>query len=81
MWFIHFKSPLLQVFWKRWIIAKINIVKFELSSRRKKLDLKHNTVLSMFQKKKKCFSYNNLGPFEYIVAVTRDCKFSGSMIN
>ena len=82
MWFIHLKSQLLQAFCKRWINLKIEIVKFELSSRRKMFDLKHGNVLGMFQKKL-CYRYNQLGviPFEYIADVTRDGKFAGSMIN
>ena len=45
-------------------------------------DLKHGNVLGMFQKKL-CYRYNHLGviPFEYIAGVTRDGKFTGSMIN
>ena len=56
------------------------VVKFEFSSR-KIFNLKHSTVLSMFQKKL-CYGYNNhLGaiPFEYVAGVTRDGKFPGSM--
>ena len=61
---------------------KIEIVKFELSSRSKIFHLKPSNVLSMFQKKL-CYRYNHLGviPFEYIAGVTRDGKFPGSMIN
>ena len=61
---------------------EIDIVKFEFSLRSKLFDLKHSTVLSMFQKKL-CYCYNNLGviPFEYIAGVTRGGKFAGSMIN
>ena len=61
---------------------KIEIVKFELSSRSKMFGLKHGNVLGMFQKKL-CYRYNHLGviPFEYIAGVTRDGKFAGSMIN
>ena len=61
---------------------KIEIVKFELSSRSKMFDLKHGNVLGMIQKKL-CYRYNHLGviPFEYIAGVTRDGKFAGSMIN
>ena len=80
--FFHLKSQLLQTFCKRWIISKIEIVKFELSSYSKIFDLTHSTVLSMFQKKL-CYCYNNLGAisFEYIAGVTADGKFSGSLIN
>ena len=72
---IHLKSHLLQAFCKRWIILKIEHVKFKLFSRSKVFDLKHSTVLIMFQKKL-CYSYNHLGviPFEYIAGVTRDDK-------
>ena len=82
MWFIHLKRQLLQAFWKRWIISKIDTVKFEFSSRSKIIDLKHCTVLSMFQKKL-CYGYNHIGviPFEYIAGVTRDGKLAESMIN
>ena len=82
MWFIHFKSWLLKAFCKRWINLKIEILKFELSSRSKMFDLKHNNVLSMFQKKS-CYRYNHPGviPFEYIAGVTRDGKFDESMIS
>ena len=82
MWFINLKSQLLQAFFKRWINLKIEIVKFELSSRSKMFDLKHSNVLSMFQKKL-CYRYNHLGviPFEYVAIVTRDGKFAGSMLN
>ena len=82
MWFIHLKLQLLQAFCKRWIISKIDILKFEFSLRSKMFDLKHSTVLSMFYKKL-CYSYNNLSVilFEYISGVTRDGKFAGSMIN
>ena len=82
MWFINLKSQLLQAFFKRWIHLKIEIVKFELSSRSKMFDLKHSNVLSMFQKKL-CYRYNHLGviPFEYVAIVTRDGKFAGSMLN
>ena len=82
MWFIHLKLQLLQTFCKRWIISKIDIVKFEFSLRSKIFDLMHSTVVSMFQKKL-CYGYNHLGeiPFEYIAGVTRDGKFAGSMIN
>ena len=82
MWFIHLKLQLLKAFCKRWIISKIYIAKFGFSLRSKIFDLKHSTVLRMFQKKL-CYGYNHLGviPFEYIAGVTRDGKFAGSMIN
>ena len=82
MGFIHLKLQLLQAFCKRWIISKIDILKFEFSLRSKIFDLKHSTVRSMFYKKL-CYGYNHLGviPFEYIAGVTRDGKFTGSMIN
>ena len=61
---------------------KIDIEKFEFSSRSIIFDLKHSTLLSIFQKKL-CYPYNHLGviDFEYIAGVTRDGKFAGSMIN
>ena len=57
-------------------------MKFEIYSQREISDLRHSTVLSMFQKKI-YYCYNNLGviPFEHIAGVTRDGKFAESMIN
>ena len=49
MWFIHLKSQLLQAFCKRWFILKIDVVKFELSSRSKIFDLKYS-ISACFRK-------------------------------